>query len=60
VSFAAAAFDFVIAHQSSTWEIEIEIEIGKEAATMNETGAALPTPQSPTPKQFLAFRLFYP
>ena len=34
MSFAAAAFDFVIAHQSSTWEIEI----GTEVATLIETG----------------------
>ena len=42
VSFAAAAFDFVIADQPSTWEIEIEIEIeietGIGAATVIETG----------------------
>jgi hypothetical protein len=36
VSFAAAAFDFVIAHQPSTWEIEKEKK--KEAMTVNETG----------------------
>ncbi len=51
MSFAAAAFDFVIAHQSSTWEIEIEteIEIGNEAATVNETGAAQPHSPHPCP-----------
>ena len=40
VSFAAAAFDFVIADQPSTWEIEIEIEIetGIGAAIVIETG----------------------
>jgi hypothetical protein len=36
VSFAAAAFDFVIAHQSSTWEIETETE--KEVAMLIGTG----------------------
>ncbi len=39
VSFAAAAFDFVIADQPSTWEKEIETEIGKGAAIVIEIGA---------------------